>query len=230
MYARHAMSGESIFLGRNSVVAMAAALVKSDKSDTIQGLIGQSILPIFALENDTLTYPFVDIFGTNSETERIQRLCALLPVDSESFGFLRQYRDNAHVLFPAIIDIEQFEAQVIQFLMMRAQASALPPSEQNIYGQNLHWLGLFFACIASGCQCSTIGRKQRQLTSQVYGEISQFALHLLFLILDSLLCVRMLATHQLFILFHAGRHPNPLDTWKCNIKQYERWRGLDAPR
>jgi hypothetical protein len=43
-------------------------------------------------------------------------------------------------------------------------------TEQNIYGKDLHWVGLLFATLASGCQCSDLPRKELQLTSQVYGK------------------------------------------------------------
>lgn len=96
---------------------MAAVLVNSDESSDIQSLIGLSKLPVFALENDSVTYPFTYLRDLSWGTpEGAQRLCALAPTDSEVLRLLRQYKDNAHVLFPAIIHMEQFEAQVTQFL------------------------------------------------------------------------------------------------------------------
>ncbi|CEJ90068.1 hypothetical protein VHEMI05876 [[Torrubiella] hemipterigena] len=170
IHAKNPMTGESVFLGANSVPAMAAALANSDESRDIQSLISRKMLPIFALENETLTYPFIDIWDSSCGTsERAQRLCTLIPTDAEALSFLRQYKDNAHVLFPAIIRLEQFEAQVTSFFTTRAkQQDALSPDGMRLYGQSLHWLGLFFACMASGCQCSNMERKQRQLTSQVF--------------------------------------------------------------
>ena len=43
-------------------------------------------------------------------------------------------------------------------------------TEQAIYDKNLEWVGLLFAVLASGCQCSGLPRKERELTSQVYSE------------------------------------------------------------
>lgn len=175
MYAMHPMTGENVFLGGNSVPAMAAALAHSNESSNIQNVISQSMLPIFALENNSTMYPFVNIWDSSCGTsERAQQLCALIPANPEALRFLRQYRDNAHVLFPAIIHMEQFEAQVTQFLTARAsQTDIMQPNNLTtlVYGKSLNWLGLFFACMASGCQCSNMESKQRQLTSQVFGKL-----------------------------------------------------------
>lgn len=175
MYSKHPLTGETFFLGANSVPAMAVALSRTDDSDAVQSLLDKSMLPIFALENQSATYPFVDLWGLpHSSRERIERLCALLPTDAECLQYLRQYRDTAHVLFPGIVHMQEFETAVTQFLMARTMQSAnprrAPLTEQDVYGRSVHWLGLLFAALASGCQCSTLQRKERQLTSQVYGE------------------------------------------------------------
>lgn len=174
VHTKHPLTGDTIFLGANSVPAMALALTKSDGGESIRDLLAKSILPIFALENENATYPFVDLWGLpHGSTERIERLCELLPSDPDCFYYLRQYRDTAHVLFPGIIDMQQFEIDVMQFLTLRSTVSLdlnQPPlTEQNVYGKSAHWLGLLFACLASGCQCSNKPRRERQLTCQVYG-------------------------------------------------------------
>ncbi len=176
MHTEHPLTGEPVFLGGNSVPAMAVALTKSHESDAVRHLLDNSILPIFALENESATYPFVDLWGLpHASTERLERLCSLLPPDAECIQYLRQYRNTAHVLFPAIVGMQQFEADITRFLVARNARSTdpnrLPLSEQNIHGKSVHWLGLLFACLASGCQCSGIAlRRERQLTSQVYGK------------------------------------------------------------
>lgn len=174
VHARHPLTGDTIFLGANSVPAMALALTKSDDGESIRDLLAKSTLPIFALENENTTYPFVDLWGLpHGSTERIEKLCELLPPDPDCFYYLRQYRDTAHVLYPGIVDMKQFEADVMRFLTMRSAPSLDSNNplltEQNVYGKNVHWLGLFFACLASGCQCSNKPRRERQLTCQVYG-------------------------------------------------------------
>jgi len=180
MHTAHPITGETIFLGGNSVPAMAMALSQSNGSGTVQDLLDKSILPIFNLENESATYPFVDLWGLpHASTERIEKLCGLLPSDSECLQYLRQYRDTAYVLFPGIINMQAFEAEVGRFLVSRTAALSKDPegrmaqlTDQNVYGRSVHWLGLLFACLASGCQCSAMPRRERQLTSQVYSEFS----------------------------------------------------------
>lgn len=176
IHTAHPLTGASVFLGSNSVPAMAVALSQANGSDTVRDLFDKSILPIFTLENESTTYPFIDLWGLpHASNERIERLCALLPADAECLQYLRQYRDTAHVLFPGIVNLQQFEAEVMQFLVARSAKSAgsdkLPLTDQDVYGRSVHWLGLLFACLASGCQCSSMPRREKQLTSQVYGEL-----------------------------------------------------------
>lgn len=167
------LTGETVFLGGSSMpAAVAAALGQSEESDAVRNLLGG--MPIFTLENDSATYPFIDLWGLpHTSSARIEQLCALLPTHSECLQYLRQYRDTAHVLFPGIVMMQRFEAEVASFLMTRtAQSTELerePMTAENVYGKSVHWLGLFFASLASGCQCSNMPRRDRQLTSQVYG-------------------------------------------------------------
>ncbi|KAK3367382.1 hypothetical protein B0T24DRAFT_635715 [Lasiosphaeria ovina] len=139
----------------------------------VRDLLDKSVLPIFTLDNDSTTYPFVDLWGLpHASPVRIEKLCAMLPSDSECLQHIRQYRDTAHVLFPAIVNMHQFESEVTRFLVTRTTQTTDPDppplTEQNVYGKTVHWLGLLFACLASGYQCSNLSRRERQLTSQVY--------------------------------------------------------------
>lgn len=175
MHTSNAITGETVHLGGNSVPAMVLALTNSDHEDTIRSLSGKSLLPIFGLDNESATYPFVDLWGMPHESAaRIDGLCKLLPNDADCLHYFRQYRDTAHVLFPGVVDIAQFESDLTHFLITRAAAGNRPPhetaTEQDLYGKTLHWVGLLFATLASGCQCSLLPRKERQLTCQVYGE------------------------------------------------------------
>lgn len=44
---------------------------------------------------------------------------------------------------------------------------------QSPFGVSIAYLGLLFAVLASGCQSSDLGSKERELTSQVYGMFSR---------------------------------------------------------
>lgn len=160
------------FLGGNSVPAMVVAMGKGDEG--VRELIGKSVLPVFGLDNDSATYPFVDLWGLpHGSILRIQQLCSLIPADSECVQYFTHYKETAHVLYPGIVDIPGMEYDLINFLANRrnnieitSDGSAI--DTQKAYGKDLHWIGLLFAALASGCQCSGRPRKERQLMSQVF--------------------------------------------------------------
>jgi hypothetical protein len=170
------LTGENVYLGGNSVPAMVVAMGKGGDVH-VQELLGKSILPVFGLDNDTATYPFVDLWGLpHGSIVRIEQLCALLPSHSDCLQYFAHYRDTAHVLYPGVSNLKQFEQDLTNFLISRGNDAIYSDgnelAKQTAYGKDLHWIGLLFATLASGCQCSGGPRKQRQLTSQVYGTSS----------------------------------------------------------
>ena len=169
------LAGEFVHLGNNSVAAMALAMGHGNSEQVIRDIIGKSVLPIFGLDNESATYPFVDLWGLPpGSSTRVEELCKLIPTDADCHQFLRQYRDTTHILFPGVVDIDQLESDLTRFLIERSsrgvQPHRYPVESSNVYGKTLNWVGLLFACLASGCQCSGLSRKERQLTSQVYGK------------------------------------------------------------
>ncbi|KIX02215.1 uncharacterized protein Z518_08154 [Rhinocladiella mackenziei CBS 650.93] len=162
------VTDECIHLGRNSVPVMAMALGNGSKEEALQDIIGKSVLPLFGLDNESATYPFTNLWGVTDEFARVREVCKLLPSDADCFQYLRQYRDNAHVLFPGVVDINELETDLTKFLIARSSPQAPASDHVNVYGQNVHCLSLLFACLASGCQCSALPRKEKQLTAQVY--------------------------------------------------------------
>lgn len=175
IHANNDLTGGTVHLGGNSVPAMVVALGSGSDEETIRELLHKSVLPLFGLDNQSAMYPFVDLWGLpHGSLSRIDELCKLLPSDADILQLFRHYRDTAHVLYPGVADIRQFESDLTHFLVSRATDAAnvtgKPRTEQDVYGKSLHWIGLLFATLASGCQCSGIPRKERQLTSQVYGK------------------------------------------------------------
>jgi hypothetical protein len=174
------LTGETVYLGGNSVPAMVLELGRGNGVDSVQQLFGQSILPIFALDNETATYPFVDLWGLpHGSIARVQQLCQVLPFDADILQYFRHYRDTAHVLYPGVVDIQEFESQLTSFLTSRGDGELLVDrkdlAKQKVFGKDLHWVGLLFAVLASGMQCSGRPRRERQLTSQVYDSFSNQA-------------------------------------------------------
>ncbi|KIV99253.1 uncharacterized protein PV09_09024 [Verruconis gallopava] len=173
--AKRGFSDDAVYLGGNSVPAMVTALANEQHSDLeVQNLLSKSVLPIFGLDNDSATYPFVDLWGIpHGSFQRIELLCKLLPAtDGECIRIFKLYRDTPHVIFPGVVDIAEFESDLLDFLRTRATTSLTlgvgPLATQVVFGKSLHWLGLLFAILGSGIQSSELPRKERQMKSQVY--------------------------------------------------------------
>lgn len=181
IHARNDLTGQTVHLGGQSVPALVMALGQGNREQpSVQEILGRSILPIFGLDNETATYPFVDLWGlAHGSLARVQELAKTIPTDSQCLSFFRYYRDLGNIIFPGVADLGQFESDLTLFLMTRAEQGGQAHSENgswpgitenSIYDKNLQWAGLLFAVLASGCQCSGLPRKERELTSQVYSE------------------------------------------------------------
>lgn len=169
------ITGETVHIGGSSGPALFMALARGDHDRPgVQELLGKSVLPLFGLDNESATYPFVDLWGLpHGSITRLNELATALPGDQECLGFFRSHRETAHIIYPAIAEIDKFESDLLLFLLNRASSKSDGTGnqgieEQSIYGKNFYWLGLLFATLASGCQCSSLKRKERELTSQVY--------------------------------------------------------------
>jgi hypothetical protein len=175
VHARNEITGETVHLGGSSVPALVMALSKSrNEGIDIKELLGNSMLPVFGLDNESATYPFVSLWGMPSSTlSRVLDLAQAIPEEAECNRLFQAYRDTAHVVYPGIVDIDRFQDDLLQFMITRAQEQASTTldggiTERLIYGKSLFWVGLLFAALALGCQCSDMPRKQRELSSQVY--------------------------------------------------------------
>ncbi|KAF2101881.1 hypothetical protein NA57DRAFT_64544 [Rhizodiscina lignyota] len=175
IHTRNELTGETVHIGGSSVPALVLALGRGENDRPgVQELLGKSILPIFGLDNESATYPFVDLWSLpHGSLIKVQELCKTLPNDSQCLNFFRHYKDVAHVVYPAIVDVEKFEQDLLLFLINRASMQPNEDgsngiTEQKVYGKNIAWVGLLFAALASGCHMSALPRKERELTSQVF--------------------------------------------------------------
>jgi hypothetical protein len=161
-----------VHFGAGSIPAFLIAMRNGGNTDLTeaQEVLGKSIL----LDNESATYPFVDLWGLpHGSLARAQELAKALPTDSQSLSFFRYYRDMAYVIYPGLAQLELFEEELNQFIVVRAanDAAGEGVTEQEVHGQDFHWLGLLFAVLASGAQSSQMQRKERELTSQVYSKV-----------------------------------------------------------
>ncbi|KAH9807345.1 GAL4-like Zn(II)2Cys6 (or C6 zinc) binuclear cluster DNA-binding domain [Teratosphaeria destructans] len=169
-------TGEIVHFGAGSIPAMLYSLgqgqgYSDQEKQQLQEFLGKSVLPLFGLDNESATYPFVDLWGLpHGSLTRAQELAKALPGDAQLMHLWRCYRDMGWVIYPGIADPERFEQEVTSFVVNRTAAAGSSEglSEQSIFGQSYQWLGMLFACLASGAQCSQMPRKERELTSQVY--------------------------------------------------------------
>lgn len=132
---------------------------------------------MFGLDNESATYPFVDLWGLpHGSLPRAQELAKALPNDEQMLNLFRYYRDLAHVILPCVVSVEELEEELNVFLTRRAALGNASGgvTETSIYGRDFHWLGMLFAVLASGAQTCQMPRKERELTSQVYSECSSF--------------------------------------------------------
>lgn len=89
------------------------------------------------------------------------------------YRFFYYYKDIAGAIYPVLEDVQQFQS-TLELLMQNRTASGGVYREdvdeaQSPFGVSIAYLGLLFAVLASGCQSSDLGSKERELTSQVYG-------------------------------------------------------------
>ncbi len=143
-------------------------------SNRLQNSTSEGFSTVLGPTHDrSTTYPWVDLAILPSRsTLKLTELCDLVPCDAGCFQLFRQYRDSAHILYPGVVDIDGFETDLTQFLVCRSIQRRETSAFMTIYGKSLHWLGLLFSCLASGCQSLPIRLEEQYLTPQVYGVYS----------------------------------------------------------
>jgi hypothetical protein len=165
------MLGEgTVHLGSRSVLAY---ILNKSGSLQAQALLEGGILPKLGLDNETATYPFVDLWSSDTSTFDVSAVCEALPSDQQCREFFYFYRDIAGTLYPVLVDVSLFEENFEMLLRNRAAAGGTLKADDDQallrpFGMGLAYIGLLFAVLASGCQSSDLPGKQRELTSQVY--------------------------------------------------------------
>lgn len=77
------MTGESVHLGGGSIPALIKAL-RAGNTPAVQEVFGNNVLPLFGLDNENATYPFISLWGNpQGAAGRIQELQKALPSDAD---------------------------------------------------------------------------------------------------------------------------------------------------
>ena len=103
--------------------------------------------------------------------------------------YYRLYRQATYPFYPVVLNIEEFESGLCDFLRCRGELCLTPPpsgAEEVVHGKDLTWLGLLFALLAAGCQFSDLSFTEKGLTSRVFGKYPN--LFLAQLTIDTLVC------------------------------------------
>ncbi|KIX09786.1 uncharacterized protein Z518_00867 [Rhinocladiella mackenziei CBS 650.93] len=169
----HAPSNQmgTMHLGSRSVLAYMMGLGRTKTAqDTARSLLEENILPKLGLDNESATYPFVDLWSTDSSMQDVNGLCKAIPDDELCKEFFVAYRDVACTIYPVVPDTGNFEDTLTFMLSNRARSvrDNLEIDPNKPYGVSFPWLALVFAVFASGSQSSDRPAKERELTSQVY--------------------------------------------------------------
>ncbi|EER27623.1 hypothetical protein D8B26_006287 [Coccidioides posadasii str. Silveira] len=169
IHASNELGNGTIHLGSRSVLAYILG-GSGTSTEAAQALSEGGILPKLGLDNELVTYPFIDLWSSNSSTFDINAVCSALPDDEQCYRLFRFYRDIGGTIYPVIPDINHFEANLERFLQNRSSGVTADGSEaiDKPFGMSIAFIGLLFAVLAAGCQASDMSGKERELTSQVY--------------------------------------------------------------
>lgn len=168
----HAPSSQmgTMHLGSRSVLAYMIGNRSKSTQDAARQVLKENILPNLGLDNESTTYPFVDLWSTDKSMQDVSGLMKTLPNDDVCREFWLTYKDIPCTIYPVVPDVEAFDQTLSTLLQTRAEfmrtGKAIDPNRP--YGLSLPWIALLFAVLASGIQCTGRAAKERELTSQVY--------------------------------------------------------------
>jgi len=79
------LTGETVHLGGGSVPALVMALKNgaADRPALQEVFNNNRLLPLLGLDNESASYPFVNLWGPQDDPARISELCKALPDDAE---------------------------------------------------------------------------------------------------------------------------------------------------
>jgi hypothetical protein len=81
IHAANTLGKGTVHLGSRSVLAY--ILHNKSGSDQLQALLEGGILPKLGLDNESATYPFVDLWSSDMSTFDFSAVCSALPTDQQ---------------------------------------------------------------------------------------------------------------------------------------------------
>jgi hypothetical protein len=82
IHAASELGSGTTYLGARSVLAYLSG-TSGASQETAQALLEGGILPKLGLDNESATYPFVDLWSSDTSALDISTVCAALPDDSQ---------------------------------------------------------------------------------------------------------------------------------------------------
>ncbi|KAK2748553.1 hypothetical protein FQN57_000688 [Myotisia sp. PD_48] len=168
IHATNEYGNGTVHLGSRSVLAY---LLGGSSQEAAQALLEGGVLPKLGLDNETATYPFIDLWSSDSSTFDISAVATALPDDEQCRKLFGYYRNIASTIYPVLPDIHKFGEDLEILLQNRAMFGINANENLGLdkpFGMPIAYVGLLFAILAAGCQSSDMPGKERELTSQVY--------------------------------------------------------------
>ncbi|KAI5296512.1 hypothetical protein KEM52_001146 [Ascosphaera acerosa] len=169
-YATNEYGDNAVHLGSRSVLAHILGH-PGVSQETANALLEGGILPKLGLDNESATYPFIDLWSSSDPAIfDLDAVCAVLPDDESCRRYVSFYCEVTSALYPVLPDMDQFIENVELLLRTRNAWSYDAPTagtySEKPYGMDIDFMGLVFAVLAAGC----LGSDQpgKSLTSQVY--------------------------------------------------------------
>ena len=120
IHAANTLGEGTVHLGSRSVLAY--ILNNKSGSDQLQALLEGGILPKLGLDNESATYPFVDLWSSDMSSFDTRALCSALPGDKQCKELVSLC---LHILYYAVAQADLFFFFFFFFFFLALQALLL---------------------------------------------------------------------------------------------------------
>lgn len=126
--------------------------------------MAKDIVPALGLRNTLGQYPFIN---AETEDESSRELLKILPTHQEILNYYHFYRAVSFPLSPLIVDIEEFEYYLGDYL--QSIAGSDPTTKLTFQREDAARVALLLAVLAAGAQYSNCGAPDRRKISRDFG-------------------------------------------------------------